>query len=436
MRAISTFTDWTAMSGCWGRTGVCRIFEQLRIAGIRDVYWRVFNGGLAMYPSRVAEAQGRQVYDFVVAHDEYPFSNRPVHYVREVDFNRYDSLPDAFEVAEEFGINLHLWYSIYEDEHGRAYQSKLNADLPHCRHTDREGRQYSGTFDWYYPEIRDYKLAIIDELLAYPAKGIMLDLVRHNATASADANGIHRFGYNPEIRAAFKEAHGADPLELTADDPEWLAFKTEIRTSLIREIRHRMDRRGNALELSLMLWPLDYLPWACIDVPALTGEGAVQMLAGFSLTYSMSPDEARLHMDVLKRQCGGEDVLIMPGLSSYGGLTSDHVDVFAQAAEEAGAPGVMLYEADSLVKFDITPAVRVINAGRPRYKRSLQAGRVAAADAPWDTVPVFDDFLYHFGQNPDEVPSERTSVRLAFNDEALMIRFECDDRDMAAALAP
>lgn len=440
IRAITTFTDWTALAGCWDKAGVCRIFETLRIAGIRDVYWRVFNGGLALYPSRIAEIQGRQCYDVSTGNNYLPFANRPIHYLREIDFKRFNPIPTALEVAAEFGINLHLWYTIYEDEHGRPCRSRFNADHPEWWHTDRAGRQYSGTFDWFYEEVRAYKLAIVDELLQYPAKGLMLDLVRHNATASADANGVYRFGYNPAVRAAFQRRAGADPLALPPDHPEWLAFRRDIHTALIREIRDRMDRTGRRMELALMLWPVDYARWAGFDVRGLSETGAAQMLAMCSLTYSLRPQDARDHYNIGRAQAPNERVLVLPGLSTYNGVRGPHIDRFAEAAEQAGARGIMLYEADQLVRFNCASTVRAINLGRPNYRRGLTAARLPAGAGPeqinWATIPAFDNFLFHYGPGSEQVPSERTKFQIAYNAAELIVRFVCEDRRMAAALAP
>ena len=438
IRAVCTFTDWTAFAGCWGEAGVCRVFEELRIAGVRDVYWRVFNGGLAMYPSHVAEIQTPAVYDAWLEGNCYPYSNRPVHYLREIDFSGFDPIAAAVDVAAEFGIRLHLWWSLYEDEHSRPFRNRFNAEHSEYWHTDREGRAYSGTFDWFYDEVREHKLAIADELAQYPVAGLLLDFVRHNATPSADRNGVHRFGYNREIRDAFREAHGADPLALPADDDAWLMFKRDIRTSLVREIRERMDAAETNRELSLMLWPVDYSRWCCLDVPALTGHGAVQMLTAMSLSYSVRPDEAVHHHSVLRAQSQSDEVDILPGIAAYSGLEACHLDSFVEAAEEAGASGVMLYEADALTKFGLATAVRAVNLGTPNYKRRLTASRVPAvsAVADWQAVPAFTGFLFHFGPSPEQTPSEQTSVSIVYDDESLLVRFVCSEGDISAAVAP
>ena len=97
--AITTLTDWTALAGCWGRPGVYRMVELLHIAGVRDVYWRVFNGGMAAYPSRVAQVQDRQAYDEWQRQQAYPQPTLRMAFLKECDFHHYDPIPDAVEAA-------------------------------------------------------------------------------------------------------------------------------------------------------------------------------------------------------------------------------------------------------------------------------------------------------------------------------------------------
>lgn len=72
VRAISTFTDWSWIGGCWGKVGVERIFCYLETAGIKDVYWRVFDGGLAIYPSKIAQVEDIYSYDEYKKQNLYP----------------------------------------------------------------------------------------------------------------------------------------------------------------------------------------------------------------------------------------------------------------------------------------------------------------------------------------------------------------------------
>ncbi|MBI3921950.1 MAG: hypothetical protein HY318_11085, partial [Armatimonadetes bacterium] len=432
-------SDWTDLGGCWGRPGVCAIFDYLRVAGIKDVYWRVFNGGLAMYPSKVAQVQDRRGYDEWKAMQLYPQPTVRVEYLKALDFNTCDPVADAVEIAKEFGINLHLWYSIYEDDHGGAFLCDFAREHPEYWQQDREGRSYRGTLDFFYEEVRSYKQAIIDELLAYETKGLLLDFVRHNACPSADRDGIHRFGYNPAIRDHYRETHGTDPMDLPPDNEQWLTFKREIMTTFLHEVRTKMDCTETCRELSLMLWPVDYSRWACLDVPRLTEERVVQMVCMMSLKYSRSPQEAIDQYHIMQPQVRNPEVAILPGLCCYDGIYPGHVNACVDAAEKAGIEEMMLFEADSLSRFNLACSVRAINLGLPNYKRTLTATRVPTTnsdDLDWSVVPVFSDFLFNSGVKPEEVPSERTEVQIAYDEAAVVFRFTCYDSAMEVALSP
>lgn len=437
--AISTLTDWSGVGGCWGKVGVYRIFDYLKIAGIKDVYWRVFNGGLAMYPSKTAQIEDDYCYVEWKKQQLYPQQTMSYEVLKAFDFRDYDAIADAVEVADEFGINLHLWYSIFEDDHGGAFLSKFALDHPEYWQMDKEGRTYRGTLDWFYDEVREYKLAIVDELMEYKAKGMMIDLIRHNACPSSDANGIHRMGYNPEIRESYKQQYGKDPMELPPDDPQWLAFKRDYVTPFIKEIRAKMDATETCKELSLMLWPVNYDVWACIDVPLLTKEDAVQMVTSFSFKYSYAPHETLHLYNALKAQVKSDKVKMLPGLCCYNGIYPSDIDNCAKIAEENGIEEMMMYEADALSKFHLVTTVRAINLGVPNYKRKLEATRVDAENAEdidWSKIPEYTEFLFNSGTKPDPVPSEKTIGQIAYNQKEIIFRFTCFDSDMKTALSP
>lgn len=436
---ISTFTDWGSVAGCWGRPGVYRIFDYMKMSGIKDIYWRVFNGGYAMYPSKVAQVQDREGYDEWIRQRAYPQDTMSSVYLRECDFNRYDALPDAVEAANEFGINLHLWYSLFEDDHGGPFLCRFAKDHPEYWQTARDGSTYRGTLDFFFEEVRAYKLAIVDELLQYSTAGLMLDFARHNACPSSDAHGIHRFGYNPEIRAAFRDEDGRDPNDIPPADPAWLAFKQAYHTSLIAEIRRRMDATDACRELSMMIWPVDYATWACIDIQELTGQGMIQMLNAFSLKYTYNPRELLDEYAIMKAQVRDDDCRLLPGVMAYNGMYGADLDDCVRVAEENGIEELMLFEADALVKFNLLTTVRAANRGVPNYSRRLTATPVTAdaeGEIDWSAVPERTEFLFNSGPKRDPVPSEKTAVQIAYTDEDLLFRFTCSDSHMDEALLP
>ena len=436
---ITTLTDWTSLAGCWGRPGVYRMLELLHIAGIRDVYWRVFNGGMAMYPSRVAQVQDRHAYDEWQHQRAYPQPTLRVGYLKDCDFNHYDPVPDALEAAAELGINLHLWYTIFEDDHGGPWLSQWAKDHPRYWQMDRDGRTYRGTLDFFFDEVRAYKLAILDELLAYEGtKGLMLDFVRHNACPSADARGIHRFGYNPEIREHYRQSAGTDPVDLPADDAGWLSFKRDYMTTFLNEVRRRLDATGPGRELSMMIWPVDYARWACIDIPRLTRDQTVQMLNAFSLAYTFHPREIVKQHEIMRQQVEADSCQLLPGIMCYNGIYPDDINACAETAEAHGIEQLMLYEADALVQHNLLTTVRAINTGGPTYARPLRATRVAgAAEAiDWSTIAEHSDFLFNSGPTLGPKPSEKTALQIAYGPADIFFRFTCWDGQMDQALAP
>jgi len=439
IRALCTFCDWTALGGAWGKPGLYSILDQMKVAGITEVYIRAFNGGLACYPSKVAQVQDRYGYDEWKKMQLYPQPTMSVEYLRVMDFHEYDPILDAVKAAEEFGIKLYIWYSMYEDDHGGAFLGQFARERPQFWQMDREGRSYSGTLDFFYDEVRQHKLAVVDELLAYGAEGLMLDFVRHNACPSADGNGVHRMGYNPEIRAHFKGKHGVDPIDLPADDPTWLAFKTDIQTSFVREISRKLHSTSPGKELSLMLWPVDNKKWLCLDVPELSAEGHIQMATSMSIKYSIRPQEGVDMYHCLRSQVDTAKTKVVPGICCYDGNYPDLVDDYVERAEAEGVDDMMLYESDAVLRSKLMMTIRSMNLGEPKYKRVLKAARVSTGstlDIDWSCVPDYADFLFNSGVKAEQIPSEMTSVKIAYTDRELVFRFTCHDSNMPAALAP
>ena len=189
-----------------------------------------------------------------------------------------------------------------------------------------------------------------------------------------------------------------------------------------------------------MLWPVDYHRWGCFDVPGLTEDGSVQMLTAQSLAWSVSPAEAKIHFDALKTQTKNADVTLLPGLQGYQGLYPEQVEDFVESAEKAGAEEVMLYEANHLAQWHLTMSIRAVNLGISFKKRALRASKIPNTNDPrmvdWESLPTYQDFLYHCGTLDGTEPSEATVARVAYDDNALFFSFKCSESDIESLLAP
>ena len=428
VNAITTLGDWTNLGGAWGREGVARIISYLKFAGMKKVYWRVYAGGNAMYPSKIASVStGKSNADLV---DKMPPGY--LNWITKIDYGSFDVLQCAVESAHELDLELHVWYTVFEDDHGGRLASAFVREHPEWIQQDRNGVKQACVMDFFYDGVREYKQKIVDELLTYDIDGMLLDYARHNAVPSGSVKtDIHRLGYNPEIVAAFKERTGKDAFAIAEDDQEWLKFKSEPHTQFIGEVRSKLKAKNADSELSLMLWPVDNFKWTCIDIPKLSAENTIDMVTGMSIKYTFSPQEAKDQVECFKAQVGG-NTRIAPGIAGYNGLSQTHFDEYVKTVEELGLDDVMLYESDTLVVDRLLYCCGNVNYDFPNYKRRLKATKADGA-VDWGNVPKQEGFIRIKGGS-SFAPRSNTEFQIAYDDANLYCKFFCHDDDAATIL--
>jgi len=430
INAITTLTDWTSHAGAWGEEGVARILSYLKFAGMKKVYWRVFGGGNAMYPSKVASVFNGRTYTALIEMTPPGYLN----WMTKIDCASFDSLQSAVEQAHELGLELHAWYTVFEDDHGGHTSSSFVREHPEWIQQDRNGEKQACVLDFFYQGVREYKQKIVDELLTYDIDGLLLDYARHNAVPSGSvSNHIHRLGYNPEIVAAFKQRTGKDAFEIPPDDQDWLKFKSEPHTQFITEVRRKMKVAKPDSELSLMLWPVDNFSWTCIDLPKLSAENTIDMVTGMSIKYTFSPQEAKDQSECFKSQIKSDKVRIAPGIAGYNGLSQTHFDEYVRAVEQLGLNELMLYESNTLVSDSLLYCCGNVNYGFPNYKRRLKAAKVNGK-IDWGGLPKYEGFIRIKGGS-NFSPRSKTEFQIAYDDTNLYCRFFCYD-DNAENILP
>jgi len=319
---LTSVEGWTAPAGAGRRDAVLQTMQRAKEAGVKRIYLRLFSGGQAMYPSKVATVQSGSW-----------------------GFDTWNAPADAVEIAHQLGMEIHAWYTLFEEHHGHSSAEDIRnvnlssffGDHPEYMQMDRDGIRYFGTVDFFYDEVCQYKLKIIDEIIPFRFDGILLDYVRHNGVPSGDyTTGIHRLGYNPEIVAAFKERTGKDAFAIDPADDEWICFKAEPHIKIIREIRKRFKKANPDVELSLMLWPLDNLRWNALDVATLTRENLVDMMTAMSIAYTFHPREAKNQVECLRSQCQSDKVRIVPGVCGYNKIYPSEFEEYIEAVEQLG----------------------------------------------------------------------------------------------------
>lgn len=415
---ISTLNDWAHFCGTAGPVGIERIFDRLTEARVKRIYWRLFEGGIATYPSKVAPVLDDNHLGTPVGDGGGPSSR---HYTRRFECRSWDPLAMAVEVGRRRGIEVFAWWTVCEEDHGGKHLSGFGgrADLQ-CH--DRAGTAYPGTLDFFFDEVRDYKHRILDEVLERDVDGLLLDFARHNATPSGDAQGVHRFGYNPPIRAAFAEQHGgSDPIDLPADDPDWLKFKLDYRADFVRSIRAKLpaDR-----PMDLMTPPdFDQVRWLCLDLPGLTKDGTFDRVMPFSMTYDSSPEATRRDIEALQSQVRGKKSRVAGAVQMYWGVDVDALQDAVVASREAGANAVVYYEAHHLAETRYITAVRAANLGAMPTDRSVKVKRLKRTPTAkdWDKAERHEGFFIAAGKDQLR-PSAKTAFSVIAGPKHLHVR--------------
>ncbi len=430
---ISTLHDWAHFTGAAGAIGIERIFDLMAIAGIERVYWRVFEGGLATYPSKIATVfRGRDVQAWQNIGDGG--GTKSEQWAWREDCTTWDPLATAVEIAHRRGIELCAWWTVCEEDHGGHVGSGFGRQKEYRLH-DREGKDYPGTVELFLPEVRDYRMAVLKEILERKVDGLLIDFARNNATPSAGADGIHRFGYNQPVREAYAKRYGDDPLNLDADDKTWLTFKNEYRADFVRQVRRQLGRDRH---LALMTIPhVDNYRWLCLDLEALSADGTVDLVMPFAMTYCNSPESTAEHVMQLRSQTKGRHTRVAAGVQTYWGITPDAYDAAINAADDIGVKETVLYEADMLSRMNLMTPTRARHLKAPRRDRAIDVrmlGRNPTA-RDWANAEVHRNFFVVTG--PDRAKAKaKTGFQVIAGPKALHVRMTCNGKqvDIPASL--
>ena len=130
------------------------------------------------------------------------------------------------------GYRMNAFYDPPMDLH---YVSTYWREHPEFRVHPYRGKTWASR-SYVYPEVRDFNLAIIQEMLGLGVvQGIHLEFMRHPPFV----------GYDAPLVEAFQKEHGVSPLDPDFELwEEWDAAQTEVMTSYMRKVRALLDAEG------------------------------------------------------------------------------------------------------------------------------------------------------------------------------------------------
>jgi hypothetical protein len=366
-----THSDWMLKPGIsWGEAGVRHMLDACKACGWNKVYWRVFDGGRSCYRSQLLRPAGKWDADNFWApqtpEDRAILQRYTAHMKPEqrtallakfdtLDYSTFDTLDAAIRYGHEIGLQIHAWLSINEDDHGWGMQSEFAKRHPEFRWRKRNGNSYRSQLSFAFPEVRAYKLALIQEILAYNIDGLFLDWIRTGDVRDnpqTDAEGIADSGYERPLVDAFKARYGEDSVQIPNGDDRWVRIRAEPQTEFMRAASQLIRRHRASLPIAALVGhPWHYrgeinkidgnLRGLLLDVAAWAREGLVD--AVIPAGYYRDGSNAELAWEALRKETSGKvDVWTYAWVPK---TIAEAEQTFATATK-LGAKEILYWEAD------------------------------------------------------------------------------------------
>jgi uncharacterized lipoprotein YddW (UPF0748 family) len=272
------------------------------------------------------------------------------------DWGSFDAFKEAIAYGHRVGLEVHAWLSINEDDHGWGLVSRFARANPDSRWVRRDGRAFHSQQSFAFPKVRDYKLALVKEILAYEPDGIFFDWIRTGDVRDnphTDADGIAIYGYESPNVQQFRAKYSADPHSVPNADDRWARVRAEPQTlfmraahALIRQQRRRLPvivlvqhpwgYRGSPTDTPYK----DNLRGLLLDTSTWAKEGLVDAVVAAGYYRPGGTPEAAYNA---VRQETGRRVAVW----LFGWISSrDQFLADIQLARRLGAPQLLLWESD------------------------------------------------------------------------------------------
>lgn len=217
--------------------------------GVDIVNWRLSICGKRAYRSKT---RAEDVYR------EGP-SNVDGSKMKEI-LERFDPLEVAIELAHRHGIRLYAWIDLLDEYYMRpgdtvGLESRYFMDHPQYTWISRDGKDHMlGVPCYEYPEVVEYRLREIEEVLDYDIDGLYLCTRSH-----AKFNVPHReedyYGFNEPWMNKYIEQYGVDPRTEEFDSELLAAIRGESITEFLRLASVRVRNKGIPLVAGIDKYP-------------------------------------------------------------------------------------------------------------------------------------------------------------------------------------
>ncbi len=367
-----THSDWMLKPNiAWGPKGVQHMLDMCKESGWKEVYWRVADGGRAMFKSKLMEPAGKWDEDSFWNPqndaDKALFKRYFGNYTEEkrkeliskfdaMDYAHFDTLAEAVRYGHSIGLKIHAWLTINEDDHGWGLKSAFAKKHPEFVWHKRDGTPYHSQLSFAFSEVRKYKLALLKELLGnYDLDGLFLDWIRTGDVRDNpqnDAQGVANYGYEKPNLEMFRKRFKKSALDVRNNDDDWIRLRAEPQTEFMREVRKLVRRQKKKIPTcALVGHPWHYrgevnkidgnLRGLLLDVKTWAREGLID--SAVAAGYYRDGGNAEMAAKALQQETEGKvDVWTYAWVPS----SVADFDQTAAIAEKVGAKHILFWEAD------------------------------------------------------------------------------------------
>lgn len=368
-----THSDWLGRIRLpSGPRSVRYMLDECKASGWTRIYWRLFNGGQAIYHSHLADvavaweddsywspADPADLKHTFWKDDPGMDEARRWEIVSRLPGHGYadfDPLAEAVRYGHSIGLEVHAWLTLNEDDHGWGLQSRFAKANPQSRWRKRDGTVYHSQQSFAFPEVQKYKLALIEEVLkGYDIDGLFLDWIRTGDVRDDpqnDADGVADFGYEEPLVESFEAEYGVDPHSLPNGDERWVAWRARPQTEFMRKARGLMKSLKPELPLAVMgQHPWSYrgaghkidgnLRGLLLDTKTWAEEGLMDSIVAAG--YYRDGGTAEQAYEWLRVEAGG---LVDVWLYGWVPDTPEQFDQEVALAQQLGAAQILFWEAD------------------------------------------------------------------------------------------
>ncbi|MEW6358364.1 MAG: hypothetical protein AB1696_18670 [Planctomycetota bacterium] len=242
--------------------------------------WGVMLGTKVNYPSKVVELCGEGATPEVLSQVREG-DRRLTALLQKLRADGVDTLQCVAQGCHEAGILCYVTIRanpVYplkaqgwpDGSMAGFYNAKFWWDHPEFRIVQKSGKEHPA-LSYAFPEVREWKLAILREALQRDIDGIDIDFLRHPPV----------LGYEAPLVQGFQAKFSADPKTLPDDDARWLQYRCDVMSDFMREVRRAVNEaaesKGRPLGISVRIDHRYFRAWG-LDIEAWMKERLIDIL--------------------------------------------------------------------------------------------------------------------------------------------------------------